>query len=79
MPEGYVSGVIPHPFDPEPEVIELFNSKPPSASSLDSFIHSHYVSHVVVDPTLAGPWPKLLARIGHARPTDWGSAALHGA
>jgi hypothetical protein len=64
MPEGYVSGVIPYPFDIEPNVVELFNNRPPPASWLETFIHAHYVSHVVVDPALAGPWPKLLASMG---------------
>ncbi len=64
MPEGYVSSAIPPPFQAQPAVAELFNNTPPPASSLESFIREHYVSHVVVDRPLAGPWPGLLASMG---------------
>lgn len=68
MPEGYISPEIPPPFETQPGVIELFNNIPPPAASLESFIRAHYVSHVVVDSTLAGSWPGLLASMGlHGR------------
>jgi hypothetical protein len=64
MPEGYVSSTIPSQFEPQPGVRELFDNVPPSAAVLRSFIQAHYVSHVVVDPTKAGPWPGVLAQLG---------------
>jgi hypothetical protein len=68
MPEGYVSSAIPPPFETEPGVIELFNNTPPPAPTLGSFIRVHNVSHVIVDPTQAGPWPDVLAQLGlHGR------------
>jgi len=68
MPVAYVSSTIPSPFDTQLTATELFNNVPPPASALERFIHEHYVSHVVVDPALAGPWPGLLASMGlHAQ------------
>jgi hypothetical protein len=68
MPEGYVLGTIPPAFESEPGVKELFSNLPTTAPVLRSFIRAYVVSHVVVDPTLAGPWPALLAKIGlHGR------------
>jgi hypothetical protein len=64
MPEGYVSGVVPPPFSGQPTVGQLVANVPPEAPALGSFIREHYVGHVVVDPTLAGPWPTLLAQLG---------------
>ncbi len=64
MPEGYVSSTIPPQFEPQPGVVELFDNVPPPAAVLGSFIRAHYVSHVVVDPTNAGPWPGVLAQLG---------------
>jgi len=68
MPEGYVLGEIPPAFVTQPGVTEMFNNMAPSASILGSFIRAHVVSHVVVDPRMAGPWPALLAGLGlHGR------------
>jgi hypothetical protein len=68
MPEGYISSVIPSPFALQPTVDELFSNLLPPASALELFIHQHYVSHVVVDPTMAGGWSGLLASVGlHGR------------
>lgn len=64
MPEGYVSDVIPPPFNTQPTVGQLVANAAPSASVLESFIHQHYVSHVIVDIASAGPWPGLLAQLG---------------
>ena len=68
MPEGYVSGVVPSPFDTQVTVGQLIGNIPPPAPSLGTFIREHRVSHVVVDPALAGSWPGVLAKLGlHAR------------
>jgi hypothetical protein len=64
MPEGYVLGTIPPAFESQPGVVHMFGNTPPPASKLESFIRAHVVSHVVVDPTKAGPWPGLLAQLG---------------
>jgi hypothetical protein len=68
MPEGYVLGTIPPAFESQPGVVQMFNNTPPPAATLESFIRAHVVSHVVVDPTKAGPWPGVLAQLGlHGR------------
>jgi hypothetical protein len=64
MPEGYVSGVVPPPFNAQPTVGQLVANSPPSAPALKAFIMEHYVSHVVVDSAAAGPWPGVLAQLG---------------
>jgi hypothetical protein len=64
MPEGYVSGVIPQPFNAEPEVGQFVANTPPPAPSLEAFIRRYHVSHVVLDTANAGPWPNALAQIG---------------
>jgi hypothetical protein len=68
MPEGYVSGNVPPPFNSQQTVVQLLANVPPPASTLGSFIRAHRVSHVVVDLANTGPWPGLLAQLGlHAR------------
>jgi hypothetical protein len=68
MPEGYVSGVVPAPFSAQPTVGQLVANTPPSAPALKEFIMEHVVSHVVVDPVAASPWPGILAQLGlHGR------------
>jgi hypothetical protein len=68
MPEGYVSQVTPAPFDTQPTVDQLLSNVPPAPPVLGSFIREHHVSHVVVDPARAGPWPGALAQLGlHGR------------
>jgi hypothetical protein len=64
MPEGHLLGTIPPAFESQPGVVQMFSNTPPPASTLESFIRAHIVSHVVVDPTKAGPWPGLLAQLG---------------
>ncbi len=64
MPEGYVSGNIPPPFNAQITAVQLFTDVPPPAAALGSFIRDHSVSHVIVDPALAGPWPGVLAQLG---------------
>jgi hypothetical protein len=64
MPEGYVLGTIPAAFETQAGVPELFNDVPPPAPTLGSFIRIHKVSHVVIDPTQAGPWPGVMAQLG---------------
>jgi hypothetical protein len=64
MPEGYVSGEIPPPFEAEPGVIEMFQNTPPSPAVFKAFLRAHRVSHIVVDPHAPGPWPSLLATVG---------------
>jgi hypothetical protein len=64
MPEGYVLGTIPAAFETQAGVPELFNNVPPPAPTLGSFIRVHNVSHVVVDPTQAGPWPAVMRQLG---------------
>jgi hypothetical protein len=69
MPEGYVLASIPRAFETQPGVVEMFDNVAPAAPTLEAFIHAHAVSHVVVDPTQAGPWPALLAQLGlHGQP-----------
>ena len=68
MPEGYILATIPTAFKTQAGVTEMFDNLAPSAPTLEAFISGHAVSHVVVDPTLAGPWPALLAQLGlHGR------------
>jgi hypothetical protein len=64
MPEGYVSGVVPAPFNVQPTVGQLVANAPPPAPALGSFIREHHVVHVVVDAVNSGPWPGLLAQLG---------------
>jgi hypothetical protein len=68
MPEGYVSGTVPPPFDTQPPVRRLVKDVAPPAPLLGAFIQRHHVSHVVVDVARAGPWPGVMARLGlHGR------------
>jgi hypothetical protein len=68
MPEGYVSGVVPAPFDTQPIVRRLLKDIRPPPSGLRAFIREHHVTHVVVDLARAGPWPGLMAHLGlHGR------------
>jgi len=68
MPEGYVLGTIPPAFETQPGVVRMFNNLPIRARTLGAFMHDHAVSHVVVDPAKAGPWPALLHKLGlHGR------------
>jgi hypothetical protein len=69
MPEGYVSGVVPSPFNAQPTVGQLVANAPLPPPALMYFIREHYVSHVVIDTASAGSWPSLLAQMGlHGRP-----------
>lgn len=68
MPEGYVSSATPPAFETQAGVAELFNNVAPPAPTLGSFIRIHKVSHVIIDPAQAGPWPGVLAQLGlHGR------------
>ncbi len=64
MPEGYVSQVVPSPFNTETTTAELTANVPPSTPALESFIRQHYVSHVVVDVTAQNTWQNVLAGVG---------------
>ena len=64
LPEGYVSGTIPAPFNSQLTTAQLFTNVVPPAAALGSFIREHLVSHVIVDPKLAGGWPRVLAQLG---------------
>jgi hypothetical protein len=64
MPEGYISGTVPAPFNTQPPVRRLVKDLPPHTSALEAFIREHRVSHVVVDLARAGPWPGVMARLG---------------
>jgi hypothetical protein len=64
MPEGYLSGVIPAPFNAQATVQQLEANAPPPAGALGTFIREHHVTHVVVDPQAAGPWPGALSQLG---------------
>lgn len=69
MPEGYVSQVVPPSFLGQPIVASLLQNVPPAGAELGSFIRQQRVSHVVVDPVNAEPWPALLAQLGlHGHP-----------
>ncbi len=79
MPEGYVSGVVPPPFDAQPTVGQLVGNITPPAPALGSFIRQHSVSYVVVQPS--GCW-SMACRSVPARPSrsiGRRSAPLHGA
>jgi hypothetical protein len=68
MPEGYVSGNVPAPFNTDPTVVRLVTNTPPSAAALGSFIREHHVMHVVVDAANQGVWLGVLAQLGlHGR------------
>lgn len=64
MPEGYVSAELPSQFATQPAVAELFANTPASSAALLAFLRMHYVSHVIVDPALAGVWAGVLAQAG---------------
>jgi hypothetical protein len=64
MPEGYVSGVVPPPFNAEPEVGQFVANTPPPAPSMEAFIHRYHINSVVVDAASAGPWPEVLTQLG---------------
>jgi len=64
LPEGYVLGMIPPAFEKQPGVVEMVRGHPPPAPVLAAFIRRHDVGDVVVDPTVAERWPRVLARIG---------------
>jgi len=64
MPEGYVSGVVPAPFNADLTSAQLVANVPPPAPALGSFIRAHGVKHVIVDSALAGAWPTLLSQLG---------------
>jgi hypothetical protein len=64
MPEGYVSGAVPSPFNSQLIVGQLIGDTPPPPSELWSFIRQHEVHHVVVDADDAGVWPSVLAQMG---------------
>ncbi len=64
MPEGYVSGTVPAPFDTQRVVHRLLGDLPPAAPALVAFIREHRVGHIVVDLAEAGPWPALMTRLG---------------
>lgn len=68
MPEGYVSGEVPVPFNSDPTAASLVLNGTPSAPALGSFIRAHHVRRVVVDPAVPGPWAGLLDQLGlHGR------------
>ena len=64
MPEGYVSAAIPAAFQTQLAMVGLINNVATAPASLALFIRRHHVRHVVVDPTMAGPWPRVLAKLG---------------
>lgn len=64
MPEGYLSQEIPAAFAANPTVISLWLNEVPPVSMLGSFIRQHLVRHVLVDASLAGPWPAVLSQLG---------------
>lgn len=68
MPEGYVSGTVPSPFNTQLTVGALITNTLPPAAALGVYIREHDVTDVVVDPALAGQWPLLMAQLGlHGR------------
>jgi hypothetical protein len=64
MPEGYVSGVVPPPFNGDVTAVQLVSNVQPPAPALGSFIREHAVSDVIVDVAASGPWPALLKQLG---------------
>lgn len=76
MPEGYISQVIPSPFDKQPIIAQLEQNVPPAPAELASFMREHFVSHVIVDPVVAGPWPSVLAQLG-LHPQSVGGVLLY--
>jgi hypothetical protein len=63
MPEGYISSLVPTPFDTVPAVGQLLGNIAPSAPALREYISAHYVSHIVIDQSRGGPWIPLLAEL----------------
>lgn len=76
MPEGYISSLVPTPFDAVPAVGQLLGNIAPSAPALKEYISAHYVSHIVIDPSRGGPWIPLLAALG-LRGQDVGGILLY--
>ncbi len=64
MPGGYLSNFVPPSFGDLPIMNNFLKNSSPPASELGSFIRQHYVSDVVVDDSVAGVWPALLAQLG---------------
>ncbi len=64
MPGGYLSNFVPSSFGSQPIMNNFLKNSMPPAPELGSFIRQHYVSDVVVDESIAGAWPGLLAQLG---------------
>jgi hypothetical protein len=68
LPEGYVSGTVPSPFNAQLTTGQLLANTLPPADAMAAFIREHYVRHVVIDIALAGQWPALMSQLGlHGR------------
>jgi hypothetical protein len=68
MPEGYVSGAVPSPFNAQLTTGQLLADTLPSPQAMAAFIREHFVTHVVIDVAHAGQWPDLMSRLGlHGR------------
>jgi hypothetical protein len=76
MPEGYVSGVVPTPFNHQLTAVQLVGNVAPPAAAFGAFIREHAVSDVVVDPGMAGSWPALLMQLG-LHPQAIGGVSLY--
>ncbi len=76
MPEGYVSGQIPTQFQTQRGVVKMVDNLPPSSATLEHFMRAHHVKNVVVDPIVAGPWPRALERLG-LHPQSVGGVLLY--
>jgi hypothetical protein len=76
MPEGYISSLVPTPFDAVPAVGQMLGNIAPSAPALQEYISAHHVSHIIIDQHRGGPWIPLLAALG-LRGQDVGGILLY--
>jgi hypothetical protein len=76
MPEGYISGVVPPPFNASATVAQLVANQAVSAKALRTFILQHHVGDVIIDSSAVGPWPAVLGELGWV-PLQVGGVTLY--
>lgn len=80
MAGGYVGRLLPSDYALDPLYPELLpiqdKPPPPRPADLRSFLARHGVHAVIVDPTMAGRWPAVLAKLG-LQPQSVGGILLY--
>ena len=72
------TGYVPPDYAEDPIVRQLITNQPTAraSSELERFIIRKRISHVIMDRTHAGPWPRVLAQLG-LQPTAVGGVLLY--